>query len=57
MIRSIRMSKRQRNDAFFTFLLLLPAGIIMAVVTIYPLVRSFIISMLRWDLTKPNICS
>jgi len=27
----------------------------MAVVTIYPLVRSFIISLLQWDLTKPNL--
>lgn len=46
--------KGNRGDTIFTILLLLPAGIIMAVVTIYPLVRSFIISLLKWDLTKPD---
>jgi len=55
MTHFVRMSKRQRSDALFTTLLLLPAGIIMAAVTIYPLVSSFIISLLRWDLTKPNL--
>ncbi|HEX2980062.1 MAG TPA: sugar ABC transporter permease [Anaerolineaceae bacterium] len=55
MTRGFRLSKRKREDALFTFLLLLPAGLIMAVVTIYPLIRSFIISLLRWDLTKPNL--
>lgn len=54
MVNLARMSKRQWNDMLFTFLLLLPAGIIMAIVTIYPLLRSFIISMLQWDLTKPK---
>jgi multiple sugar transport system permease protein len=54
MANIVRMSKRQWNDTLFTILLILPAGIIMAVVTIYPLVRSFIISMLQWDLTKPK---
>ncbi len=55
MTQIVRLSKRKRSDTLFTVLLLLPAGIIMAAVTIYPLVRSFIISLLRWDLTKPNI--
>lgn len=49
------MSKRKRQDALFTLLLLLPAGLIMAVVTIYPLVRSLVISFLKWDLTKANL--
>jgi ABC-type sugar transport system permease subunit len=48
-------SKRKRDDNLFTILLLLPAGLIMAVVTIYPLVRSFIISLLKWDLTKHEL--
>ena len=55
MAQATRMSKRQRSDAIFSIILLLPAGIIMAAVTIYPLVRSFMISFLRWDLTKPNL--
>ncbi len=49
------VSKRKRDDALFTILLLLPAGLIMAVVTIYPLIRSFIISLLKWDLTKNEL--
>lgn len=49
-----RFSKRKRDDILFTITLLLPASLVMAVVTIYPLVRSFIISLLKWDLTKPN---
>ncbi|NMC12717.1 MAG: sugar ABC transporter permease [Chloroflexi bacterium] len=55
MANIFKISKRQWHDALFTALLLLPAAIIMAVVTIYPLVRSFIISLLQWDLTKPNV--
>ncbi len=54
MASAIRMSKRKRDDLWFTILLMLPATIIMAVVTIYPLLRSFWISLLKWDLTKPN---
>lgn len=46
---------RKQGDNLFTILLLLPAGIIMAVVTIYPLVRSFAISMLQWDLKRPDL--
>lgn len=49
------ISKRKRDDTLFTILLLLPAGLIMAIVTIYPLVRSFIISFLKWDLTKHEL--
>lgn len=50
-----RVSKHRKDETLFVILMLLPAGLIMAVVTIYPLVRSFIISLLRWDLTKPNL--
>jgi ABC-type sugar transport system permease subunit len=50
-----QMSRRKREDVLFTIALMLPAALIMAVVTIYPLVRSFWISMLKWDLTKPNV--
>lgn len=49
------MITRKQGDTLFTILLLLPAGIIMALVTIYPLVRSFMISMLQWDLKKPDL--
>lgn len=54
MTINTKAGKGNRGDTIFTILLLLPAGIIMAVVTIYPLVRSFIISLLKWDLTKPD---
>lgn len=49
------ISKRKWDDSLFTILLLFPAGLIMAVVTIYPLVRSFVISLLKWDLTKHDL--
>ena len=55
MANLARLSKRKRDDTLFTILLLLPAGLIMAVVTIYPLVSSFIISLLKWDLTKHDL--
>jgi ABC-type sugar transport system permease subunit len=50
-----RLGKRKRDELLFTAFLLLPAGLIMAVVSIYPLVRSFWISLLTWDLAKPNL--
>ncbi len=49
------LSRRKREDLFFTLFLLTPAALIMAVVTIYPLLRSFWISLLTWDLTKPYL--
>lgn len=55
MIGLPRLSKRKRDDILFVFLMLLPAGLIMAVVTIYPLIRSFIISLLEWDLKRPQL--
>jgi multiple sugar transport system permease protein len=50
-----RISRRKREETLFTILLLLPAGLIMAGVTLYPLIRSFIISLLKWDLTRPDV--
>ncbi len=47
-----KLSNRKKNDLLFTILLILPAGLLIAVVTIYPLLRSFTISLSKWDLTK-----
>jgi ABC-type sugar transport system permease subunit len=55
MTSMLKASRRKRNDNLFTILMILPAGLIMAVVTIYPLIRSLIISMLHWDLKKPEL--
>jgi ABC-type sugar transport system permease subunit len=49
------ISRRKRDEILFTISLLLPAGLIMAGVTLYPLIRSFTISLLKWDLTKPEL--
>ena len=54
MVNVLKFNKRRRDDILFTIALMLPAGLIMAVVTIYPLARSFLISLVKWDLTKPN---
>ena len=35
-------------------MLLAPAFLIMAVVTLYPLISSFLISLRRWDLLRPE---
>lgn len=56
MVNTTRgMSKRKREDILFTILLILPAAIIMALVTVYPLFRSFWISIHKWDLTRPDL--
>jgi len=55
MTSMFKASRRKRNDNLFTILMILPAGLIMAVVTVYPLIRSLIISMLHWDLKKPEL--
>ncbi len=49
------MSKQKRGDIAFTGLLIAPAALIMLVVTVYPLLRSFWISLLTWDLTRPTL--
>jgi len=50
-----RFSRRQREDLWIALLLITPAALIMAVVTIYPLLRSLWISVHTWDLVKPNL--
>lgn len=52
MASLLKSNNRKRSDTLFTALLILPAGLVIAVVTIYPLVRSFFISLSKWDLTK-----
>ncbi|PKO12933.1 MAG: sugar ABC transporter permease [Chloroflexi bacterium HGW-Chloroflexi-10] len=49
-----QLTSNKRNELNTAVALILPAAIIMAVVTIYPLVQSFIISFRDWDLLKPN---
>jgi ABC-type sugar transport system permease subunit len=48
------MSRRAREDRTLSLLLLAPALAIISAVTIYPLVRSFWISLHGWNLTRPN---
>jgi ABC-type sugar transport system permease subunit len=48
----VRSTNRKTSDRLFTILLILPAGVLIAVVAIYPLIRSFVISLQKWDLTK-----
>jgi ABC-type sugar transport system permease subunit len=50
-----RFSRRQREDLWVGILLIAPAALIMAVVTIYPLLRSLWISVHTWDLVKPYL--
>lgn len=47
-------SRKKREDFAVVTLLMTPAIIIMTVVTFYPLVSSFLISLRSWDLTKPQ---
>lgn len=54
MIFGKRMSYRKREDMILAAVLVIPAAIIMSVVTIYPILRSFWISLHQWDLTKPK---
>ena len=55
MANAVKMSRRKKENALFTVLLLLPALIIMGVVTIYPLGRSFWISIHNWNLARPDL--
>ena len=50
-----RLTRRQREDLGTGIILIAPAAIIMAFITVYPLVRSFWISLHTWDLMKPNL--
>ncbi len=48
-----KLNKREREDRLLGIVLLLPALLIIAVVTLYPLVRSLWISLHAWNLTRP----
>jgi ABC-type sugar transport system permease subunit len=49
-----KIGRRAREDRILGIALLLPALIIIAAVTIYPLVRSLWISLHAWNLTRPK---
>jgi ABC-type sugar transport system permease subunit len=49
------LSRQQREDIALGVFLTAPAAIIMAVVTVFPLLRSFWISLHTWDLIKPYL--
>ncbi len=50
-----RLNRQQREDLGVGIILIAPAAIIMAVITLYPLISSFWISLHTWDLMKPNL--
>ena len=54
MILGRRLSRRRREELALMVALTAPAVLIISFVTIYPLARSFGISLHQWDLTKPN---
>ncbi|MBN1265935.1 MAG: sugar ABC transporter permease [Anaerolineales bacterium] len=47
-------SRKKREEMLLAFFLLAPAALIIAVVTVYPLLRSLWISLLKWNLMKPQ---
>ena len=49
------MTGARRKELQLAVALFLPAFLIMAVVTIYPLLRSFSISLRQWDLMRPDL--
>lgn len=55
MVLPRQLTRRQREDLWVAAVLLSPAALIMSVVTIYPLLRSFWISLHTWDLAKPYL--
>lgn len=50
-----RLTRQQREDLGTGIVLIAPAAIIMGVITLYPLIRSFWISLHNWDLMKPGL--
>jgi multiple sugar transport system permease protein len=50
-----RLTRQQREDLGTGIIMIAPAAIIMAFITLYPLIRSFWISLHTWDLMKPNL--
>lgn len=49
------MTSIRRKELQLAVALVLPALIIMGIVTLYPLVSSFTISLRRWDLMRPDL--
>jgi ABC-type sugar transport system permease subunit len=49
-----KLSRRQREERLLAAVLMLPALIIISLVTLYPLGRSFWISLHRWNLMRPQ---
>ena len=47
------LSQRKKQQRTLAIFLLLPAGLIISVVTIYPLIHSFWLSLHKWNLMKP----
>jgi len=48
------MSRRKREELSLAAILMAPATLIIALVTIYPFLRSFWISLHKWNLTRPK---
>jgi multiple sugar transport system permease protein len=48
------MSRRKREDLILAAILLAPATLIIALVTVYPFLRSFWISLHKWNLSRPQ---
>lgn len=46
--------RKRREELLFAACLLAPAVIIMALVTVYPLISAFLMSLQSWDLTRPD---
>ncbi|MFN8421783.1 MAG: sugar ABC transporter permease [Anaerolineae bacterium] len=54
MLRLNRMGPLQRSRLLLAIALVLPAFLIMLAVTIYPLLQSLYMSVVRWNLTRPQ---
>lgn len=55
MALSRRLSRQQREDIGVGILLISPAALIMLMITAYPLISSFWISLHTWDLMKSSL--
>jgi ABC-type sugar transport system permease subunit len=55
MASTKRLTRQQRENLSTAIILITPAAIIMIVITLYPLIRSFWISLHTWDLLKPGL--
>jgi ABC-type sugar transport system permease subunit len=55
MASTKRLTRQQRENLSTWLILGTPAAIIMIVITLYPLIRSFWISLHTWDLLKPGL--